>query len=188
MNDTTTPEPTTGRSRKRLITVGVVAAGLSVAGAGAAAAVAPHTPVSHAVRGALSAVGVEWTVGPEGETVLSDDSTAALDAFWAAGYTTADAQALAELWSVDVLDAKAQAGQLVLDGGAVPIAPGTNPEPDWDGGPAEAFWAAGYTFEDAEALAALWGKDITETKTTAGQTLLDGGTLPIAPGTSAPAS
>ncbi|WP_182112187.1 MULTISPECIES: hypothetical protein [unclassified Actinotalea] len=185
MNESTTPR-TPARPRKRLVTIGLVAAGLSVAGAGAAAAVAPHTPVSQAVRGALSAVGVEWTTGTDGATALTPDSEARLNAFWEAGYTSNDAQALVDLWHTDTLDAKAKAGQLVLDGQAVPFAPGTHPdEPVLS---TDAFWEAGYTYADAEALAALWGTDVVETKTAAAQKLAAGETLPIAPGTSAPAS
>lgn len=47
----------------------------------------------------------------------------ARDAFWAAGHTYEEAVALAELWDVDSWEAKARAGQLLLDGAALPVLP-----------------------------------------------------------------
>ena len=46
---------------------------------------------------------------------------------------------------------------------------------------------AGYTYDDAVALAALWSTDVADTKAQAGGLLLDGQTLPVAPGSSVPA-
>lgn len=194
--------PTTRHPRRRLVTVGVVAAGLSVAGAGAAAAVAPTSTVGAAVHGALAQVGVDWSGMPDGYTREQ------YEAFWGAGYTTDDVAALAALWSTDVTQTKARAGQLLLDGQAVPVAPGSTAagiatppadadaasappsagEEDWSSMPDgytqaqyEAFWGAGYTVEDVEALQAVWGTEPTETKARAGQLLLDGQTPPVAP-------
>ena len=45
----------------------------------------------------------------------------------------------------------------------------------------EAFWGAGYTYDDVLALDRLWNTDDTETKARAGQMLLDGQTPPLAP-------
>ncbi|KQR17576.1 hypothetical protein [Cellulomonas sp. Leaf334] len=50
----------------------------------------------------------------------------------------------------------------------------------------EAFWGAGYTIDDAWALADLWNLDVTATKAQAGQLLLDGQTPPVAPGGTVP--
>lgn len=47
----------------------------------------------------------------------------------------------------------------------------------------EAFWAAEYSGEDLVELQALWSLDETETKSRAGQAILDGEPLPFAPGT-----
>ena len=45
----------------------------------------------------------------------------------------------------------------------------------------EAFWGAGYTAEDVEALGAIWNTSSSETKARAGQMILDGQTPPVAP-------
>jgi hypothetical protein len=47
----------------------------------------------------------------------------------------------------------------------------------------EAFWGAEYSGEDLAALQELWSLDETETKSRAGQAILDGEQLPFAPGT-----
>ncbi|WP_188079073.1 hypothetical protein [Actinotalea subterranea] len=180
MSRTTKPTKPTDRPRRRLVAVGVVAAGLSVAGAGAAAAVAPHTSVADAVTGALGAFGVQWS--PGGETTFTPEE---LDAFWAAGYTGGDLEALVDLWDVDAVEAKATAGRMILGGETVPVLPGSHPDPAPVVGPdqaqSDAFFGAGYTYDDAVALAELWDADPIETKATAGQMLLDGETLPVPP-------
>ena len=190
MNATTTPEPGTGRTtgaparRRRLLAVGVVAAGMSVACAGGAMAVAPDSAVSRTLAGALRTVGLEWAGMPDGYTPEQ------YEAFWDAGYTSGDAAHLAELWDVDVTEAKARAGQLLVDGGTAPIAPGTHPEAGaGDVAELDALWDAGYTFEDVQQLGTLWSTDVAETKARAGQALLDGQTLPVPPsGTAATGS
>ncbi|GIG19894.1 hypothetical protein Cch01nite_06180 [Cellulomonas chitinilytica] len=197
------------RPHRRIMAVGAVAAALSVAGSGAALAVAPTSSVGKAVSGALAQVGVDWSSMPDGYTREQ------YEAFWGAGYTPEDVAALGALWSTDDTETKARAGQLLLDGEPVPIAPGstagevTTPDAgpeqpaagaapadadEWASMPDgytqaqyEAFWGAGYTVDDVEALGALWSTEATETKARAGQMLLDGQTPPVAPG-STPAS
>ena len=96
-----------------------------------------------------------------------------------------DANALADLWHVEVIEAKGRAGQMLLDGQPVPIAPGSSldlTDPDTIAElEAEAYWDAGYTGDDGTALAALWNVEVIEAKTTAGQMLRDGQPLPIGP-------
>jgi hypothetical protein len=186
----TNPTPA-GRSfpRRRLVTVGVVAVGLSVAGAGAAMAVAPASPVSRVVAGALADAGVDWSFMPSGYT------QAQYEAFWGAGHTVEDVETLSALWNLDATETKAKAGQLLIDGEALPLEGTRTPIELDDAGaapvegddPRDAFWDAGYTYEDAVALSELWSTDVYETKAQAGQKLLDGEELPIAPG-STPAS
>ncbi|MGY4642901.1 hypothetical protein [Cellulomonas sp. URHB0016] len=168
MNPTTTLAAR--RRRRRLVVVGVAAAGLSVAGAGASVAVAPTSPVAHVVAGALHQVGVDWSQMPEGYT------RAQYEAFWGAGYTPQDVAALGALWSTDDTETKSRAGQLLLDGQPLPVAPsgetalpGSDPGdgdlgdgdldvPDEDGpaGPADG------TDERTEAeLAAFWDAGYT---------------------------
>lgn len=175
MNTTTTPS--SPRRSRRVLAVGAVAAGISVVCAGGAMAVAPESAVSRTIAGALQDVGIHWEGMPEGYT--PDQYTA----FWGAGYTSTDANALAELWQIDLTDAKARAGQMLVDGQTPPIAPGTHPEVvlTEEGDRLDALWDAGYTSDDVEALAALWGTDLLETKVRAAVTLVEGQTLPVPP-------
>jgi len=185
MNATTTPPAPNRRARRRLMAVGVVAAGLSVAGgAGTAMAVAPTSSLSRSVASALHGVGVDWSSMPAGYT------QAEYEAFWGAGYTAADVDTLSALWNTDATETKAHAGQLLLEGSALPIAPSPAADPSTDGSasageitPAQqdAFWGAGYTAEDVTTLGALWNSDAIETKAHAGQLLLDGQPVPVAP-------
>lgn len=188
MSPTTTTPAARRFPRRRLVTVGVVAVGLSVAGAGTAMAVAPASPVSRVVAGALADAGIDWSFMPAGYT------QAQYEAFWGGGHTVEDVEALSALWDLDVTETKAKAGQMLIDGEALPLEGVRTPvEIDGSGLPAEgadprdAFWDAGYTYDDAVALSELWSTDVYETKATAGQKILDGEQLPIAPG-STPAS
>ena len=96
-----------------------------------------------------------------------------------------DADALATLWHVELIEAKGRAGQLLLDGLPVPVAPGSSLDLTDPATIAmlemRAFWDAGYTREDGAALAALWNVDVDEAKATAGQMLRAGQPLPIGP-------
>lgn len=177
----------TTRSRRsiRFTAIGVAATGLCVAGAGLAAAANPGSSFGQAVGSAAEAVGVDWSFMPDGY------SQAQYEAFWGAGYTTEDVAALGDLWQIDDTDTKARAGQMILDGEQLPFAPGTYASPGTSAGDQaalEEFWAAGYTVEDVAALSALWNTDTMETKTMAGQALLDGETLPVEPSGTATAA
>ncbi|WP_250447552.1 hypothetical protein [Actinotalea sp. C106] len=162
----------------RLTAISIAATGICVAGAGLAAATNPGSSFGQAVGSAAEAVGVDWSSMPDGY------SQAQYEAFWDAGYTSADVVELAELWQIDDTDTKARAGQMILDGEQLPFAPGTHTlsgVPDEALPALEEFWAAGYTVEDVQALSDLWNTDPVETKTLAGQVLLDGETLPVEP-------
>ena len=182
------PKKTVNR-RRRMVAGGMIAASLSLAGAGAAIAAgrgAPDDVPDAALPGD--------PVAPE--PVEDEAAAAAYDAFWAAGYTGDDLVALAALWQLRQSETKVAAGQMLLAGEALPIAPGSSPvvgtDSDgtvWETLPDgytreqyEAFWGAGYTQADVDALSALWQLDATETKSTAGQMILDGQTVPVAPG------
>lgn len=170
----------TTRSRRiiRLTAIGFAATGICVTGAGLAAAANPGSSFGQAVGSAADAVGIDWSAMPE------DYSQAQYEAFWDAGYTGEDVVALGELWKIDDTGTKARAGQMILDGEELPFAPGTHtpPELSTDAEAAlDAFWAAGYTSEDAEALNALWDTDTMETKAHAGRLLLDGEPVPVEP-------
>lgn len=154
---------------------GVVASALGVVGAGAAAAANPFSGFAVAVDGVAQAVGVEWSAMPDGYTREQHD------AFWGAEYTAGDLEALRDLWNVDALAAKARAGQMILDGETVPVAPGSSPTeevPYLDVEAEQALQEAGLTFEDAQQLAELWQIGTYEAKVRAGDMLLRGETLP----------
>lgn len=51
------------------------------------------------------------------------------EAFWAAGYTTADLQTLVQLWQDDVSEVKSRAGRMLLEGQALPIPPSSSSAP-----------------------------------------------------------
>lgn len=188
------PKKTVTR-RRRLVAGGMIAASLSLAGAGAAIA-AGRTATDDAPDAALTG----GTVAPE--PVEDEAAAAAYDAFWAAGYTADDLVALAALWQLDQSETKVAAGRMLLAGEALPIAPGSSPVTetdsagtDWSTLPDgytreqyEAFWGAGYTAQDLAALSALWQTDAIQTKSTAGQMILDGQTVPVAPGSTPAAS
>ncbi|MBB2923329.1 hypothetical protein [Cellulomonas cellasea] len=167
----------------RVVLAGVVGSTIAVAGAGAAAASNPYSEVARAVENVAQAVGVDWSFMPAGYT------RAQYEAFWGAGHTVEDVETLSALWDLDVTETKAKAGQLLLDGQALPLGDVTRTpvdlglgEPVVGDDPAEAFWAAGYTYEDAVALSELWSDEVYETKVRAGQMILDGGEPPIEPG------
>lgn len=161
----------------RIAAAGVVTSTLAVVGAGAAAASNPYSGFAVAVEDAARAVGVDWSAMPAGYTRDQYET------FWDAGYTTDDVAALEDLWQTDATTAKARAGQLLLDGAAVPLVPGEAGPGDGSGpDPVSAFFDAGYGFEDAERLAALWQVDVYDAKAQAGQLVLDGQPVPVAPG------
>jgi hypothetical protein len=113
------------------------------------------------------------------------------EAFWGAGYTPENVDALGALWNLGPTETKARAGQLILDGQPVPVAPGGTapteaptgdaPAVEITDGQLDAFFDAGYTGADAEALAAIWNTEFGETKARAGQMILDGQIPPVAP-------
>ena len=166
----------------RITAIGVAATGLCVVGAGMAAAANPTSSFGQAVGTTVHAVGVDWSSMPDGYT------QAQYEAFWAAEYSGEDLVELQEIWSLDATETKSRAGQMLLDGEELPFAPGTHTTPEL---PADeqaaiaAFFEAGYTGEDVEALNDLWNTEHLETKARAGQLALDGEELPLDPATSA---
>ena len=88
-----------------------------MAGAGAAAAANPYSGVARTVEGVVQAVGIDWSLMPEGYTREQ------YEAFWDAGYTYDDVLTLDALWNSDDVETKARAGQMILDGEPLPILP-----------------------------------------------------------------
>ena len=101
-------------------------------------------------------------------------------------YTYDDAELLASLWNIDIIDAKKTIGYKVtnklehllpekLRGGS------GGADSDWhDGGKVtandqlDAFFKSNYTYEDAELLSQLWNTDILEAKKTIGNKIIYG--------------
>jgi hypothetical protein len=77
-------------------------------------AVAPTSSVSRAVAGALHEAGVDCSSMPAGYT------RAQYEAFWGAGYTPADIAKLEALWHTDDIETKSRAGQMLIEGKALP--------------------------------------------------------------------
>lgn len=191
MNDvTTTPTPVTAegeaRPRRRWMTVGVVAAGLSLAGGGVAMAAGLGSDGAQAGgEAAITEIAAAEAAADAAAAApaVEDELTAALDAFWAAGYSSADLARLGDLWQLDdAFEVKARAGQLILDGKQAELGAPTPEVEDPTDAAVTAFWDAGYTAEDAAALAALWSsEDAYEAKVAAGEKLLAGQALPLPP-------
>lgn len=196
------PRTTTTGSPRRTAALGVVALTLTVGVTGAAYALAAaDRPAADVTAGdaerpepagdALLATADPVDEPSGGRTVppapagAEEYTQERWEAFFGAGYYMEDAFALAELWDVEVLEAKGRAGQMLLDGQPVPVAPGssldlTDPE-TIRGLQLEAFWDAGYTGGDGVTLAEMWNVEIGEAKAAAGQMLRNGQSLPIGP-------
>jgi len=153
-----------------------------VAQAAAAPAPTPQ-PVTATVPAPIASVPAPIASTPT--TQSADD--AAIDAFFAAGYSYDDAVTLAKAWgSADPFETKVVAGRKLEAGEKLPIAPGpVDPATAADAAQSAAvdtFFAAGYTYDDAVQLAKIWGSgDPYQAKVTGGQKLLDGQTLPVKP-------
>ncbi|GGL12345.1 hypothetical protein [Mangrovihabitans endophyticus] len=103
-------------------------------------------------------------------------------AFFDAGYDYDDAAKLARLWHKPTpYDAKVEGGKRVLAGQDLPV----QPDPSTGSVTAlrvDAFFAAGYDYDDAAKLAKLWKKTTPyDAKAEGGKRLLAGETLPFKP-------
>jgi hypothetical protein len=106
-----------------------------------------------------------------------------LDAYFAAGYNYDDAVKLAKLWKLkDAFAAKVEGGERLLDGDKKLPVKQSAPEAAKETSRVNAFFAAGYDYNDAVKLAKLWKKaDPYQAKIEGGKRLLAGDTLPIKP-------
>ncbi len=142
------------------------------------------------------------TVGSAVVGVFSGSAMAALDdqflgpdltPYFDAGYDYDDAVVLAEIWGLDTpWDAKIKAKGLLNSGEAatIPIEPGSAPDApvedysayeDYDLSP---YFEAGYDYDDAVALAGIWGLDTPYDAKIKAKGLLvsgDGDDIPIEP-------
>ena len=177
---TTTRRPRSGR----FVAVGIAAAGLTVVCAGVATAVVPFAPTPTPSPVSQTA-NTDWSGMPKGYT------QAQYEAFWGAGYSAEDVVTLNDLWKTDSIQTKAHAGQMILDGDALPVAPSpavaqpsaddlSTPK-DGDQAKYDAFWSAGYTDANLAKLNQLWKSGSFDTKARAGKMILEGKNPPVAP-------
>jgi hypothetical protein len=114
------------------------------------------------------------------------------DAYFNAGYDYDDAVKLAKKWKLksddDHIDAvKIRAGQWLLDGKKLPVRPSNDPDSADVTTPKEeqqvnAFFRAGYDYDDAVRLAKMWKKATPyEAKIAGGKKLIAGESLPFQP-------
>ncbi len=180
-----TPHRTAAQRRAaRVVTATVVASGLALAGGSAYAQARDSSTDKPAPVSAEASP--EPVAEPVAAPVPADD--AARQTYFAAGHTYDDAVVLGAQWNLDPFEAKAEAGRKLAAGQTLPLAPGSSPvaEPapvadDGSAAAVDAFFAAGHDYDDALALAAVWNVDPFEAKVTAGQRILAGETLPVAP-------
>ncbi|WP_432494607.1 hypothetical protein [Kineococcus gypseus] len=198
------------RRRRALLTAPAAAAAVGAVGVGALVqggwprpgGTSTATPAGPAARGAAGPA-VDPVPGsapePAGQEALQQaaraavQEAAALDAYFAAGYDYDDAVELGRLWNVEPDEAKTTAGAHLLAGEDLPFEPVAEPGAELGAGPGapvppdprapqrEAFFAAGYDYDDAVRLAELWRVDSWEAKALAGERLLAGQPLPLQP-------
>ncbi|WP_432483043.1 hypothetical protein [Kineococcus esterisolvens] len=144
-----------------------------------------------ATAGADLLAGRPVPLEPSGEPYVVEPTDPELVAYFGAGYGYADAVELGRLWNVEPAEAKTTAGAHLLAGEGLPFEPVEQPVeqpaeqpavPADDRAPQrDAFFAAGYDYDDAVELGEAWNVDAWEAKALAGERLLAGGTLPVQP-------
>jgi len=150
----------------------------------------PSTIKAAAGRRLLAGQTLPFKPSAAGVATAAEDAD--LTAFFGAGYTYEDAVGLAQLWKIsDPYQAKIDAGKKLLAGETLPIAAGSQPTTPPSPIPTEsvsatdldAYFAAGYGYDEALQLAQLWHMtgDPATVKAEAGRRLLAGEKLPIAP-------
>jgi hypothetical protein len=138
---------------------------------------------------------VPTSVAPSTIPSMSDaDLQKYWDAYFKAGYDYDDALKLSTLWHVKapIGNVKAEAGRRLLAGETLPF-PATPNSPEPPANPddpaiqaaqaqLDAFFGAGYTWDEAVKLAKIWHlNDPSDAKTMAGKKLLAHETLPVKP-------
>ncbi|WP_432536991.1 hypothetical protein [Kineococcus arenarius] len=140
-----------------------------------------------AAAGADLLAGRPVPLEPTGEPYVAAPADEELVAYFGAGYGYADAVELGRLWNVEPAEAKTTAGAHLLAGEDLPLEPAEQPVeqplvPADDRAPQrDAFFAAGYDYDDAVELGEAWNVDAWEAKALAGERLMAGETLPVQP-------
>src|SRR4051794_4111950 len=108
-----------------------------------------------------------------------------VDLFVGCGYTLQDARLLADKWDVHVGEAKARAGRELKTVGVLPFVDPAPVASSADDVAFNAFFDAGFDYDDAVALARFWGLgQPADAKVKAGNLLRAGRPLPAVPGVS----
>jgi hypothetical protein len=123
-------------------------------------------------------VGAEPSGGIDPLRGWSEDDLDAYAAYWEGGYNYRQLLVLADEWNLSEFEAKARAGNAILTGDTssfdalvADIKPAEQVAYD---GPDAAFWDAGYTYDDAVALAEEWNIDTYEAKVRVSEMLASG--------------
>lgn len=126
--------------------------------------------------------GIDLPTQP-GDTAWTVADETARSAFFNNGYGYDDAVEIAKLWNVgDEFEVKADAGRKLLAGLPLPVEPSASEGTSAQEQKAlDAYFAAGYGYDDAVALAEYWGggMDPYQAKVLAGDKLLAGLDLPV---------
>jgi hypothetical protein len=133
--------------------------------------------------GGFLAAGTPLSASPVADPTADDELTPEqlIEAFFGWGYTTEDAQVLAERWGVDLSQAKVKAGSELKTVGALPFVDVVPVYPDQAA--YAAFFATGYDYDDAVLLAQHWGLATpADAKAKAGELLRSGQQLPAVDG------
>ncbi|CAA9437755.1 MAG: hypothetical protein AVDCRST_MAG66-3769 [uncultured Pseudonocardia sp.] len=143
-------------------------------------------PAQSAVAVDDDATAVDDLVDDEAVAVgdeAAEAETEAAAAFTEAGYSDDDAEVLSQVWRTpDAYSAKVRAGGFLRDGIALADSPFATPEAASALNRdelAQLFTTSGYTAEDAEVLASLWGMDVADATVAAGVELKTVGVLPF---------
>lgn len=171
------------RSHKRRRRGAQVASG-AVIGAGLIAA-AVNLPGLLPGPGVGESTSPAFAAAPAPSPTSEADLARYLDAYFDAGYGFADALKLSQIWHAtgDITSVKAEAGRRLLAGETLPVQPEPGQEqPAEEADRVDAFFEAGYDYDDAVELAKLWKTDTPyDAKVLGGKKLLAGETLPIRP-------
>jgi len=167
---------------------GLIAAGINLP------AFLPGNAHSNTGPTGINAAGLPNDVPSVAASYSDADQQKDWDAYFNAGYGYNDAVQLATLWhsKANIGNVKAEAGRRLLAGETLPIKPTGNPDtppPSQDDpqvkadqAALDAFFNAGYVWDDAVKLAKIWHlSDPSDAKVKAGKKLLAGETLPVKP-------
>jgi len=139
-----------------------------------------------AAAGLRLLAGETLPIKPDPKNIEAAKNQKYIDTFFDAHYTYDDAAQLAKIWKIkDAGQAKVVGGKKLAAGEKLPIKAGSaKPDPSVakEEAQRDAYFAAGYDYDDAVRLAKMWKlADVGEAKAAAGKKLLAGQPLPFKP-------